>query len=133
MHAIEGGADSGSLRVLAGLALEKLPNPWEVDALFESSLRELGWAKPQREELLRQRARDLCEDYLSGQLPARRLTHQLARFAVDLDYPADLSAWVGLEDCWSLIGLYHRDEGELVEEVRQEARTFIAATPKKSY
>jgi hypothetical protein len=141
-HVLEGGADSESLRVLAGLALEKLPNPWEVDALFRRSLNEMGWPPLRREELLRQRARDLCEDFLSGLLPPRRLTHELYRTAVDLDYPADLSARVGLDDCWTLIGLYHRDEAELEdhrdeaeleEEIRHEAHAFIAITPKRFY
>jgi hypothetical protein len=92
-----------------------------------------GWPPLRREELLRQRARDLCEDFLSGLLPPRRLTHELYRTAVDLDYPADLSAWVGLDDCWTLIGLYHRDEAELEEEIRHEAYAFIAITPKRFY
>jgi hypothetical protein len=102
----------------------------------------MGWPPLRREELLRQRARDLCEDFLSGLLPPRRLTHELYRTAVDLDYPADLSARVGLDDCWTLIGLYHRDEAELEdhrdeaeleEEIRHEAHAFIAITPKRFY
>jgi hypothetical protein len=121
MHVLEGGADSESPRVLASLTLENLPNPWEVDSLFRRSLNEMGWPPLRRKELLRQRARDLCEDFLSGRLPPRRLTHELYHTAVDLDYPTDLSAWVELDDCWTLIGLYHRDEAELKEEIRQEA------------
>jgi hypothetical protein len=132
-HALEGGADSESLRVLASLTLEKLPNPWEADALFRRSLNEMGWPSLRRKELLGQRARDLCEDFLSGRLPPRRLTQELYRMAVDLDYPADLSAWVGFDDCWTLIGLYHRDEAELEEGIRQEAHAFIAITPKRFY
>ncbi len=53
--------------------------------------------------------------------------------AVELDYPDDLSAWAGLDDFWGLIGLYHRDEAELEEDIQSEARAFVAATPKKFY
>ncbi len=133
LHALEEGADSESLRVLASLALEKHRSPWEVDALFRRSLKELGWPSLQRSDIPRQRARELCEDFLSGCLSPRRLTDELDRIAVELVFPPDLSAWAELDACWGLIGLFHPDEAALEEDIRQEARAFIAATPKKFY
>ena len=126
-----GGADSESLRILAGLSLDEQPDPREVDKFFHRSLEELAWWPLRHEELLRQRARDLCEGYLSGRLSPVRLTSEMSRMAIDLDYPSDLSTWVGLDDDWGLIGIVHPTREDLDADIRQEAHAFVEATPKK--
>lgn len=130
-HALEVGADSESLRVLASLSLEERPDPHEVDKYFRRSLEDLAWWPLRCEMLLRQHARDLCEGFLSGRLSPERLTHEMHQMAVDLDYPGDLSYWIGLDDGWSLIGFWHPTRGALVDAIRQEARALVEATPKK--
>src|SRR5215218_9934667 len=67
VHALDlGAAPSPNLCSLALFAVERIPNPWEVDDLFRRSIDELGLACPSPEEYLHQHARDVAEGIVSG-------------------------------------------------------------------
>lgn len=130
---LEAGMETDSLMILASFALEKLPNPSEVDDYFQRSLKDLGWMTPSPEECLRQYARDLCEDILSDVIESTEVLFELHRISQTLDYPSDMLAWNFLVDDLEPTTLRELDSTELNNAIEREARMFLGSMPKKRY
>lgn len=121
VRALERGVDSPSLRVLAGLT--GYVSPFELEALIDRMLSELGEARPSRTTLLGALARPHAEAFLAGQLGPADFTRRLYELShhdprEDAHHP-----WCELDDLSELEaeGIGH-DREEALAQIRAEAR-----------
>jgi hypothetical protein len=105
-RALEMGAPpSPNLSTLFLLSVERMPNPWEVDDLFRRSLKELGLSTRDREEGLRQYARDVAEGIVTGSVEPMRGAGEIQAITEALGYPEDMEPWGGFdEDLFLAVG-----------------------------
>ena len=139
VHALDlGAAPSPNLCSLALFAVERIPNPWEVDDLFRRSIDELGLARPSPEEYLRQHARDVAEGIVSGTVEPLEGAHVLHAVSGALGYPEDLAPWDGFdEDLFLGVGedgrsLYYAGE-DMISYIYHNARAVRHKIPKKYF
>jgi hypothetical protein len=137
VHALDlGAAPSPNLCSLALISVERMPNSWEVDNLFRRSVDELGLSRPAPEEYLRQHARDVAEDIVSGTVEPLEGAHVLHAIAEALSYPEDLVPWDGFdEDMFLGVGadgrsLYY-SEDDMISYIYEKARALAHKIPKK--
>ena len=112
--ALEQGFDSPGLRMLASFRPdEPLSDAWPY---FARALRELGYAPPDEETLLRQYSRRLARHILEGALTAAEgveLMH--SRVLTPLNHPSDLENW-----CFMWEGINPSEPGSLRELTEEE-------------
>lgn len=113
---LEGGFDSPSLRILAGLDGGGL---FEAEDFLRRALRELRWPDPDLAASAHAYARALCEAVLTEALEPREGVRRLSGIARVLDYPPDYQVWNRLNE-----GLEIGERG-FDETVRAEARDFL--------
>lgn len=128
VRALELGADTEHLRVLASLSLEKHPSPRGVDRLFARCLDELGLPALTREERLRQVLRAYAERYLDGAVDAPTLLGRASRVWVELGYPDEE---YGLALCVEVDLALGASLEEMEPKVCAAARRYVRATPDR--
>jgi hypothetical protein len=134
-----GATPSPNLCSLAMLSVRRIPNPWEVDDLFRRSFEELGFPRPAPEEYLRQHARDVAEEIVSGTLDPLEGARILNTVAEALDRRSqDLEPWTGFhEDLFLVMGadgrtLYYSEEN-MISYIERKAQTLVREIPKRYF
>jgi hypothetical protein len=136
-HTLDIGASpSPNLCTLALLSVERTPDPWEVDDLFRRSLEELELPTLDREEGLRQYARDVAEDIVSGAIEPVRGAYEIQAVAEALGYPEDMWPWGGFyEDNFLVFGadgsLLYTAWDYMISYIKESAETLLHKIPKK--
>jgi hypothetical protein len=128
--ALESGADSRHLRILAGF--DRLGSFFEAGEYFTKARLELGLATPDRDQALRDYAVHLAQAILEPDSDYPKIVAQLAELCWANDYPGYLADWYSLDDGltnalageypWGYEALYQADPREVVTHV---AREFI--------
>jgi hypothetical protein len=123
---------------LALLSVERVPNPWEVDVLFERSIEELDLAISDREEALRQYARDVAEGVVSGYREPIAGAYELQAVAEELGYPEDMEPWGGFDEDLFLVvdadgdSLYYSGD-DMISYIDEIARALLQKIPRKYF
>lgn len=94
--ALEAGFDSPNVLMLA--ASERPANWFETERYFRAALAEVGVPWPDRDQALRDHARDVAASVVDGSVDPEHGVQRLARYAVALDYPDDMMDLYVLED-----------------------------------
>jgi hypothetical protein len=100
---------SENVAILAGLACENNSDSEEVEKYFQRSLEDLGLVLPNEEEALKNYAKVICEQIVSGDLEPEKGFSILAR----LDFIADhkivlFSIWDSLSEDLQVIGHHEK-------------------------
>ena len=94
--ALEAGFDSPNVLMLA--ASERPANWFETERYFRAALAEVGVPWPDRDQALRDYARDVAASVVDGSVDPERGVQRLAQYAIALDYPDDMMDLYVLED-----------------------------------
>ena len=121
---LERGVAPKNVCILASLTSPLYPS--EVDDYFNRSLKDLGWSLPERDSCLKEYARDAAAKILRDEVTPSEGCARIFRAYIELDFPADLVAWLCLQ-------MGHAPEGtdeelsaeELDAVVRREARVLL--------
>lgn len=105
MRALEAGADTENVRILAGFSLERR---------FERALEELGIPRPE--------PGGVAGEIVSGETSAGEGCHGMCGAAARLFHPEDFHVWMMLD-----VGRGAEDE------VRREARAFLGVPPREYF
>jgi hypothetical protein len=133
-----GVSPSPNLSTLALLSAERTPNPWEVDDLFRRSLKELDLSTRDREEGLRQYARDVAEGIVSGSVEPVRGAKEIYAVTLALGYPKYMEPWGGFdEDLFVAVGedgrtLYYFGDN-MISFIKWEAGALVHRILKKYF
>ena len=100
VSALEVGFDTPSLRILAGMSLDRGSSFFEVRAHLDGALDELDVpARASRDEILRAYARVLAEELLAGARPVDATLEVMHDTVVSpLNHAEDLMGWCYLRD-----------------------------------
>jgi len=131
VSALEAGFDTESLRVLASMSLEAMPNFFETKSYFAKALQELQLPVPStREEALREYARSVAQDLVMGQMTVKNALNNIHCSVVsELDHPPDLQGWCYLWEGNSPDGSFaEMSEVELEQAACAFARAWLAST-----
>jgi hypothetical protein len=132
-HALETGADTESFRILASFALERLPNPFEIERYFIRSLEELSLSRPEPGVWMRQYGRDVVEGILSGETSPGEGCHEMYDIVAALFHPEDLLAWAYLDYECDMAAENPHYKSEVENEIRREAKAFLDANSKEFF
>lgn len=115
-----------------------MPNPWEVEDLFRRSLKELNLSTRDREEGLRQYARDVAEGIVSGSVEPVRGASEIQVVTEALGYPEYMEPWGGFdEDLFLAVGadgrsLYYSGD-DMISYIKSKADALLRRIPKKYF
>ena len=125
--ALESGFDTPSLRILAGMSLDRASSLFEVRPHLDGALSELDLpARASRDEILRAYARVLAEELLAGVRPVDATLEAMHDAVVSpLNHADDLMGWCYLRD-----GLTPAPDGTFASvtgpELERATRLFAA-------
>jgi hypothetical protein len=128
VEALADGHDVPSIRILAGLDLDGWPNSFEVEALMEDALRELGVPETDRATRARAYVRELATAIVAGEIAPQEGAALIHRRVINpLDHPGDLQSWCYLwegnaADCSRAL-----EDAEIDRAIVDYAATFLAA------
>ncbi len=133
-----GASPSPNLCTLALLLVERTPSPWEVDDLFQRSLKELNLSILDREQGLRQYARDVAESIVTGTVGLVEGAYEIQAVAEALDYPEDMKPWDGFdEDSFLVIGAdgrpFYYAWDYMISYIKENADALLHKIPKKYF
>lgn len=120
---LESNIDTHSIRILA--SLQKPLYSSEVEDYFQRGLTELGWTLPSGRDCLLPYVRALAKQIASGAIAPVEGCRKIYKIVVALDYPADLSAWVYLDEGQLPGNLGDVEAAELDAAIVREARRLI--------
>ena len=133
---------SPNLSTLALLSQQRTPNSWEVEDLFRRSLKELGLSTQDREEGLRQYARDVADGIVAGSVEPVRGAREIETVVEALGYPEDMEPWGGFdEDLFLAVGadgrslyfpLYYSGD-DMISYIKSKADALLQKIPKKHF
>ncbi len=126
MSELETGNVSDSLSILAGLTP---PVHWqELERYLHQALAELHWSIPPQAECLRAYIHDVAREILSGAVPPLEGCRAIYKVTQALDYPADLTVWLDLDDEIEP-GTYRGLAGTALEQaIVREAADLVAGS-----
>jgi len=128
VDALADGYDVPSIRVLAGLDLDGLPNSFEAQTLFETALVELGVVETDRYSRAMTYVREVAEAIVAGKIPPEQGADLIHRRVISpLDHPAELQAWCFLSEGNSADCSRSLEESEIDQAIVDYARTFLGA------
>jgi len=133
-----GVSPSPNLSTLALLSVQRTPNSWEAEDLFRRSLKEIGLSTPDREEGLRQYARDVAEGIVSGTVEPVRGANEIQAVTEALGYPEDIASWAGFDEYLFLavdvdeVSPYYPGDA-MISYIKSEADTLLDRIPKKYF
>ncbi|OAB42343.1 hypothetical protein [Paenibacillus antarcticus] len=126
---MEDDQESKSLYMLA--SMEESENIFKYQDYFNRSLSELGITIPDFEDCAREIIRELCLEIVNKTRDPFEVTRDIFKVTIEIDYPADLSVWINLDDGIDRITYddeyYRPDERELKEQIELEAKNYSAA------
>ncbi|PAD74698.1 hypothetical protein [Paenibacillus campinasensis] len=126
---IEEDQESNSLYMLA--SMEETENIFKYQDYFNRSLGELEITIPDFEDCAREIIRELCLKIVNKTRDPFEVTRDIFKVTFEIDYPADLSVWVNLDDGIDRIiyddEYYKPDEKEFKEQIELEAKNYLAA------
>ena len=124
MSALEAGADSPNLRILAGMP-EPL-NDFEVDDCLQRTARDLGYATADPDMHVHAYVRDIAADIVTGRLRPKDGCVELKRVARAFQGP-DLVVWVGLaEDFYLADQVTTVNLGDLEDRIIEQAKLLLS-------
>ncbi len=101
------GSGSENIAILAGLGLDKAPDPKEIKYYFNKSLKDAGLELPEKKDCVLDYARYICGEIIEGRISPVKGMHILDSLYLKTDYDPVYSIWSELsEDIWLL-----NDEG----------------------
>ncbi|GIO41557.1 hypothetical protein [Paenibacillus apis] len=126
---IEEDQESKSLYMLS--SMEETENIFRYQDYFNRSLSELGITIPDFEDCAREIIRKLCLEIVNKTKDPFEATKDIFKVTFEIDYPADLSVWINLDEGIDRIiyddEYYKPDEKELKEQIELEAKNYLAA------
>jgi len=127
---LEMGNTSNSLSTLAGLTP---PVHWqELERYLHQAIVELDWSVPSEEECLRAYVRDVAREIVSGAVPPLQGCREIYNVTRILEYPADLTIWLYLDDQLEP-DTYHDLVGTALEQaIVRQAASLIASSEKST-
>ncbi len=133
-----GAFPSPNLCTLVLLSVERIPSPWEVDDLFRRSVEELDLSTLDREEGLRQYARDVAEGIVTGAVGLVEGAYEIQAVAEALGYPDDMDPWGGFdEDSFLVIGAdgrpFYYAWDYMISYIKGNADALVHKIPKKYF
>ena len=119
---LEGGSEARNVGILAGLTTREAA---EVEEYFRRSLRELGWAEPERRESLLWYAHESAAKILRGELTPSEGCGRIYQVVRALEFPRELGRWQCVASGHDPDTFDELDGGQYAAAVRREAARLL--------